>query len=218
MIAGERSGRRHAGGGWPRLRRALLHRAARVEILDRALLWPRGSTAAMRALRYAPRLPPARTEAPETSPDAAAGRLERYFDARTEGPGIWKWRHFLPIYERHLGRFVGRRARLVEIGVYGGGSLEMWRSYLGERSEIIGVDREPACRMHERDGIRIVALEALLPRFRREACTSARTFTGACSRSTPTSTRSQGRCTTWDPPRSRCTGTSPRFTPIRVSS
>src|SRR3954451_14611077 len=77
------------------------------------------------------------------------GDLERYFDAQVEGPGIWKWRHYFPIYERHLSRFRGQAVHLVEIGVFSGGSLPMWREYLGPRSRITGIDIDPACKAHE---------------------------------------------------------------------
>lgn len=82
------------------------------------------------------------------------GDLERYFDA-SEGPGIFKWRHYFPIYERHLGRFRGRPVHLVEIGVCSGGSLYMWREYLGTRARITGVDIEPACKAYETEGISV---------------------------------------------------------------
>src|SRR3954454_965763 len=83
------------------------------------------------------------------------GELERYFDAHTEGSGIWKWRHYFPIYDRHLGRFRGQEAHLVEIGVFSGGSLSMWRDYLGRRSRITGVDIEPACEAYTGDRISV---------------------------------------------------------------
>src|SRR4051812_37025174 len=84
------------------------------------------------------------------------GDLERYFDAHTEGPGIAKWRHYFPIYERHLHRFRGQDSHLVEIGVFGGGSLRMWREYLGARSRVTGVDIDPRCQAHASDRISVV--------------------------------------------------------------
>jgi Methyltransferase domain len=101
------------------------------------------------------------------------GELERYFDAHTEGPGIWKWRHYFPIYERHLQRFRGRDVHLVEIGVFSGGSLPMWRDYLGPRSRITGVDIEPACKAYEGDGIRVVIGDQADPAFWRQFLTDA---------------------------------------------
>ena len=84
------------------------------------------------------------------------GDLERYFDAHTRGPGITKWWHYFPIYERHLHRFRGREVHLVEIGVFGGGSLPMWREYLGPRARVTGIDIEPACKVHESERISVV--------------------------------------------------------------
>ncbi len=71
--------------------------------------------------------------------------LRRFFDARTEGPGIWKWEHYFPIYERHFAKFRGRPINLLEIGIYSGGSLDMWRDYFGPLAGIIGVDIAPEC-------------------------------------------------------------------------
>lgn len=84
--------------------------------------------------------------------DQPSGELESYFDAHLEGPGIWKWRHYFPIYERHLRRFVGTDIHVVEIGVFSGGSLGMWHSYFGERAQIHGVDIDERCRSYEGPG------------------------------------------------------------------
>jgi hypothetical protein len=56
-----------------------------------------------------------------------------------------KWRHYFPIYERHLARFVGCEVHVVEVGIFSGGSLDMWRGYFGAGARIYGVDIEPAC-------------------------------------------------------------------------
>lgn len=71
--------------------------------------------------------------------------LRAYFDSVTEGPGIWKWLHYFDIYHRHFAKFIGKEVTLVEVGVYGGGSLAMWRQYFGPRCQVHGVDIEPAC-------------------------------------------------------------------------
>lgn len=98
-------------------------------------------------------------KSPKSEPQGSQkpkGKLETYFDQNTEGPGIWKWRHYFPIYERHLAPLVGRDVTLVEVGIYSGGSMGMWRHYLGEQSKIIGIDIEPACKTYERQGVEIV--------------------------------------------------------------
>jgi 23S rRNA U2552 (ribose-2'-O)-methylase RlmE/FtsJ len=75
--------------------------------------------------------------------------LEDYFDSHTDGRGIWKWRHYFDIYHRHLQKFVGTDVHVVEIGVYSGGSLDMWKQYFGPASHIYGVDIDPACRAYD---------------------------------------------------------------------
>jgi hypothetical protein len=79
--------------------------------------------------------------------------LEVFFDARLEGPGIWKWRHYFDIYHRHLNQLRNRdHLVILEIGIYSGGSLDMWREYFGPSANIYGVDIEPSCRAYERPG------------------------------------------------------------------
>ncbi|MDZ5460613.1 class I SAM-dependent methyltransferase [Azohydromonas lata] len=56
-----------------------------------------------------------------------------------------KFEHYFALYERHLGKFVGRRPRILEIGTQYGGSAEMWNKYFGAGTEICGVDIAPQC-------------------------------------------------------------------------
>jgi 23S rRNA U2552 (ribose-2'-O)-methylase RlmE/FtsJ len=92
----------------------------------------------------------------EDEPHDPSNALRAYFEANTQGPGILKWLHYFDIYNRHLAKFVGKDVHVVEIGVYSGGSLGMWRSYLGPRSRITGVDIEPACKSYENEYTKIV--------------------------------------------------------------
>ena len=82
--------------------------------------------------------------------------LRMYFDSHAVGRGIWKWNHYFDIYHRHFQKFVGREVHVLEIGVYSGGSLEMWKSYFGPKSRIYGVDIEEDCRVYEDDSVRIL--------------------------------------------------------------
>ncbi len=68
--------------------------------------------------------------------------LRRYFE-RNDGHLIDKWMHYFDVYERHFAPFRRTDVRLLEIGISHGGSLQMWRSYLGRRATIVGVDIEP---------------------------------------------------------------------------
>ncbi|HEV8434965.1 MAG TPA: class I SAM-dependent methyltransferase [Thermoanaerobaculia bacterium] len=95
---------------------------------------------------------PQSAEAPAASADAQdLNPLRVYFEGHDQGRGIWKWLHYFDVYHRHLEKFVGSDARLVEIGVYSGGSLEMWRDYLGSRANIVGVDIAPECKVYENE-------------------------------------------------------------------
>jgi hypothetical protein len=70
------------------------------------------------------------------------------------GSVIHKWEHYLPLYDRYFGpfrnEFVGvgghrRPLRFLEIGVFRGGSLEVWRRFFGPDAVIAGIDIDPAC-------------------------------------------------------------------------
>ena len=82
-------------------------------------------------------------------------RLREFFYGRTEGQGIWKWDHYFDIYERHFRKFRDKEANILEIGLYGGGSLEMWKDYFGANAMIYGVDIEEACMAYEQDNVKI---------------------------------------------------------------
>ena len=43
----------------------------------------------------------------------------------------------------------------MEVGVYSGGSLEMWKRYFGEHATIHGVDIQEACRAYEARGVHV---------------------------------------------------------------
>jgi hypothetical protein len=88
---------------------------------------------------------------PETTPNP----LELFFQSHTKGRGIWKCLHYLDIYHRHFAKFVGKEVHVVEIGVFSGGSLEMWKNYFGPKCKVYGVDIREECKAYARDGIEI---------------------------------------------------------------
>ena len=59
---------------------------------------------------------------------------------QNSGAVVNKWHHYIPIYERYFGRFRGQSVRFLEIGVSMGGSLQMWRKYLGDDAILFGID------------------------------------------------------------------------------
>jgi hypothetical protein len=62
-----------------------------------------------------------------------------------KGPAVNKWRHYLALYDKHLSHFRNEKIRLLEIGVAGGGSLQLWREYFGPSATIFGIDINQAC-------------------------------------------------------------------------
>ncbi|MEQ1611239.1 MAG: CmcI family methyltransferase [Hyphomicrobiaceae bacterium] len=91
---------------------------------------------------------------PSTECAKAATDLERLFWTH-EGRLVHKWPHYLPIHQRYLEPFKQgfatangnrRPVRLLEIGVSHGGSLELWRRFLGPQAIVFGIDIDPRCR------------------------------------------------------------------------
>jgi hypothetical protein len=81
--------------------------------------------------------------------------LRSFFNARQEGRGIFKWDHYFDVYDRHFSRFRNRPVNILEVGIYSGGSLEMWKEYFGPSCRIYGVDIQPACRAYESDSVKV---------------------------------------------------------------
>jgi hypothetical protein len=96
---------------------------------------------------------------PSTAADAISqghpNPLQKFIEERRQGAGIWKWNHYSDIYDRHFRHFRGKETHVLEIGVYSGGSLEMWREYFGPLATIYGVDIQPDCRVYETDRTKI---------------------------------------------------------------
>ena len=67
-----------------------------------------------------------------------------------------KWHHYFPVYDHHFSRFRGKAPTVVEIGVAGGGSLEIWRKYFGADARIIGIDINPTCVQYRGEGTEII--------------------------------------------------------------
>jgi hypothetical protein len=97
-----------------------------------------------------------RLEAPLGSERQVSNPLRDYFESHTHGQGIWKWRHYFEIYHRHFQKFIGRPVNVLEVGIFSGGSLAMWRTYFGNQCHIYGVDIEPACLAYNNDSVTVV--------------------------------------------------------------
>lgn len=60
-----------------------------------------------------------------------------------------KWDHYFSVYDRHLAKFVNKPVTVLEIGVSGGGSLQIFKKYFGEHALIAGIDINPNTRFEE---------------------------------------------------------------------
>lgn len=96
--------------------------------------------------------------------DATENPLLAYFNANP-GRLIDKWEHYFDAYHRHLARFRGKPVTLVEIGVFHGGSLQMWKHYLGDQARIVGVDINPRALQLAEPGIEILIGDQADPAF-----------------------------------------------------
>ncbi len=81
--------------------------------------------------------------------------LQLYFESNNRRL-MHKWMHYFDIYDRHFSRYRGTDVHIVEIGIYHGGSLQMWREYFGPSAKIIGIDIDPRCKELEEEGIEII--------------------------------------------------------------
>ena len=80
--------------------------------------------------------------------------LKKYFDNNTNRI-IHKWEHYFEIYDRHFSAYRDKEIVILEIGVFQGGSLQMWKNYFGPKAKIYGIDIDPKCKQYEEENIEI---------------------------------------------------------------
>lgn len=80
--------------------------------------------------------------------------LRKYFDNNNDRI-IHKWDHYFEIYDRHFSKYRNSEVVIVEIGVFQGGSLQMWKNYFGPKAKIYGIDIDPTCKKYEEENIEI---------------------------------------------------------------
>ena len=76
--------------------------------------------------------------------DLADNPMFAWFAANRAGPVLDKWIHYFPIYARHLAQYRGLPVRVLEIGTYRGGGLQLLQHYLGPSAELVGLDIDEA--------------------------------------------------------------------------
>lgn len=81
--------------------------------------------------------------------------LEQYFE-KNDKRLINKYQHYFDVYDRHFSKYKGQEITIVEVGVFQGGSLQMWRSYFGPKAKIWGIDIDPRCKLLEEQNTNII--------------------------------------------------------------
>lgn len=81
-------------------------------------------------------------------------RLENYFNSN-KANAIHKWIHYFDIYDFWFKSYKNKPVVILEIGVFQGGSLNMWRDYFGKEAKIYGIDINSECKQFEEDNTKI---------------------------------------------------------------
>ncbi|AHM03814.1 hypothetical protein roselon_01431 [Roseibacterium elongatum DSM 19469] len=71
---------------------------------------------------------------------------------RTDDRLLSKWVHYFEVYEREMTRFRQHPISFLEIGVFKGGSIPMWKGFFADGSRLTFVDIDPDCARHAEDG------------------------------------------------------------------
>ena len=80
--------------------------------------------------------------------------LKSYFENH-KGNSINKWMHYFEVYDFWFKKYKNKPLVILEIGVFQGGSLKMWRDYFGDKAQIIGIDINPECKQFESEKTKI---------------------------------------------------------------
>ena len=67
-----------------------------------------------------------------------------------------KYSNYFSIYDSLLKKYKNKKIIFVEIGVFSGGSLFMWRHFFGKRAKIVGVDLNPDIKRFKKYGFEIM--------------------------------------------------------------
>ena len=76
-----------------------------------------------------------------------------------------KWESYFNVYEKIFEKYREQNITFVEVGVSAGGSLQMWRDFLGTNARIIGIDLNPEAKTLEKDGFEIFIGNQSDPKF-----------------------------------------------------
>ncbi len=72
--------------------------------------------------------------------------------SRTDDRLLMKWTHYFDVYEREFTRFRASPISFLEIGVFKGGSIPMWKKYFHDDARLTFLDIDPDCARHADPG------------------------------------------------------------------
>lgn len=81
-------------------------------------------------------------------------QFQKYFESNTSNC-IHKWIHYFDIYDFWFKKYKNKPIVILEIGIFQGGSLNMWRDYFGEDAQIFAIDINPLCKQFETKNTKI---------------------------------------------------------------
>ena len=79
-----------------------------------------------------------------------------------------KYKNYFFIYDKLFNEYRNKNITFVEIGVFSGGSLFMWKNFFGKKARIIGIDLNPEAKKWEKDGFEIFIGDQSDPDFWRD--------------------------------------------------
>ena len=75
---------------------------------------------------------------------------------------------YFPAYDDIFTKYIGKEITFVEVGIFDGGSLFMWRNFFGKQARIIGIELNPEAKKWEKDGFEIFIGDQSDPDFWRD--------------------------------------------------
>ena len=76
-----------------------------------------------------------------------------------------KHKNYFEIYDQLFSPYINKKIIFVEIGIFQGGSLQMWKKFFGKKARIIGIDINPEAKRFEKDGFEIFIGNQSNPNF-----------------------------------------------------
>lgn len=66
-----------------------------------------------------------------------------------------KYTHYFDIYDSHFRRFKGKKLTVLEIGVFQGGSINLWKDFFKDYIDYYAIDINPLCKSFEQENVTI---------------------------------------------------------------